>query len=160
MNWNLFLFLFYGKVFIVYITVGYLLVRYLRKGFFRFNPDCMIQCPLREALRKHKKTVDFFTNFIVIFLMILVSFSFGLPALRDIPVVANKKEIIMEGVVVKGSNIESSNKLECYDVIVEEENGTLHDLALYWKNGIHKDDVIKVKYLPHSQTGIVIKIRQ
>lgn len=160
MNWNLFLFLFYGKVFIVYITVGYLLVRYLRKGFFRFNPDCMIQCPLREALRKHKKTVDFFTNLIVIFLMIFVSFSFGLPALRDIPVAANKKEIIMEGVVVKGSNIESSNKLECYDVIVEEENGTLHDLALYWKNGIHKDDVIKAKYLPHSQTGIVIKIRQ
>lgn len=66
----------------------------------------------------------------------------------------------MEGVVVKGSNIESSNKLECYDVIVEEENGTLHDLALYWKNGIRKDDVIKAKYLPHSQTGIVIKIRQ
>ena len=91
--------------------------------------------------------------------MIFVSCSFGLPALMDIPIVANKEAVIAEGIVVKGSNIKSSNKLESYNVVVEEkDDGTLHDLNLYWKNGIHKDDFIKVKYLPHSKTGIVIKI--
>ena len=46
-----------------------------------------------------------------------------------------------------------------YNVVVEEkDNGKLHDLNLYWENGIHKDDFIKVKYLPHSKTGIVITI--
>ena len=29
MNWNLFLLMFYGKVFIIYAFVGYLLVRYM-----------------------------------------------------------------------------------------------------------------------------------
>jgi hypothetical protein len=151
--------MFYGKVFIIYAFVGYLLVRYIRKGWIRFNPDRMIQCRLRDMLKKRKRIVDFLINLIVISNMIFVSCSFGLSALMDIPIVVSKGAVITEGIVVKGSNIESSNKLECYNVVVEEkDNGKLHDLNLYWENGIHKDDFIKVKYLPHSKTGIVITI--
>ena len=158
MNWNLFLLMFYGKVFIIYAFVGYLLVRYIRKGWIRFNPDRMIQCRLRDMLKKRKRIVDFLINLIVISNMIFVSCSFGLSALMDIPIVVSKGAVITEGIVVKGSNIESSNKLECYNVVVEEkDNGKLHDLNLYWENGIHKDDFIKVKFLPHSKTGVVIK---
>ena len=79
---------------------------------------------------------------IVISNMIFVSCSFGLSALMDIPIVVSKGAVITEGIVVKGSNIESSNKLECYNVVVEEkDNGKLYDLNLYWENGIHKDDL-------------------
>ena len=62
MNWNLFLLIFYGKVLLIYIFVGYLLVRYIRKGWIRFNPEIMIQCRLKEVLRKRKKTVNFLIN--------------------------------------------------------------------------------------------------
>ncbi len=59
MNWNLFLLIFYGKVLLIYIFVGYLLVRYIRKGWIRFNPKIMIQCRLKEVLRKRKKMLIF-----------------------------------------------------------------------------------------------------
>lgn len=132
MDWNLFLLMFYGKVFVIYAFVGYLLVRYIRKGWIRFNPDRMIQCRLRDILKKRKRIVDFLINLIVVSNMIFVSCSFGLSALMDIPIVVSKGAVITEGIVVKGSNIESSNKLECYNVVVEEkDNGKLYDLNLY-----------------------------
>ena len=152
MNWNLFLLMFYGKVFIIYAFVGYLLVRYIRKGWIRFNPDRMIQCRLRDMLKKRKRIVDFLINLIVISNMIFVSCSFGLSALMDIPIVVSKGAVITEGIVVKGSNIESSNKLECYNVVVEEkDNGKLYDLNLYWENGIHKDDFAATEYNRQGQ---------
>ena len=80
----------YKKVFIIYAFVGYLLVRYIRKGWIRFNPDRMIQCRLRDMLKKRKRIVDFLINLIVISNMIFVSCSFGLSALMDIPIVVSK----------------------------------------------------------------------
>lgn len=158
MNWNLFLLMFYGKVLLIYIFAGYLFVRYIRKGCIRFDPEIMVQCRLKEVLRKRKKSVNFLINLIVITSIIFVSCSFGLSALIDIPIVITGKEEVLEGIVVKGDNVKFSNKLECYSVVVQEENGNqLHELELYWENGICKDDFIKVKFLPHSKTGVVIK---
>ena len=158
MNWNLFLLIFYGKVLLIYIFVGYLLVRYIRKGWIRFNPEIMIQCRLKEVLRKRKKNVNFLINLIVIVSMVFVSCSFGLSALIDIPLVVTGKVEVLEGIVIKGDNVKSSNKLECYSVVVQEKKSNhLHELELYWENGICKDDFIKVKFLPHSKTGVVIK---
>ena len=94
MNWNLFLLMFYGKVFCHLAFAGYLLVRYIRKGWIRFNPDRMIQCRLRDILKKRKRIVDFLINLIVISNMIFVSCSFGLSALMDIPIVVSKGAVI------------------------------------------------------------------
>ena len=103
-------------------------------------------------LKKRKRIVDFLINLIVISNMIFVSCSFGLSALMDIPIVVSKGAVITEGIVVKGSNIESSNKLECYNVVVEEkDNGKLYDLNLYWENGIHKDDFAATEYNRQGQ---------
>ena len=110
MNWNLFLLIFYGKVLLIYIFVGYLLVRYIRKGWIRFNPEIMIQCRLKEVLRKRKKNVNFLINLIVIVSMVFVSCSFGLSALIDIPLVVTGKVEVLEGIVIKGDNVKSSNK--------------------------------------------------
>ena len=158
MSWNLFLVMFYGKALIIYILGGYLLIRYVKKGWLRFDPEVMVECRLKEELRKRKKAVNFSINLIVISSMIFIICSFGVSALMDIPIAVSKNEKTIQGIVVKGDNVKSSNKLECYSVVVQEKNDShLHELELYWKNGIRKDDFINVKYLPHSKAGVVIK---
>ena len=65
MSWNLFLVMFYGKALIIYILGGYLLIRYVKKGWLRFDPEVMVECRLKEELRKRKKAVNFSINLIV-----------------------------------------------------------------------------------------------
>ena len=155
-----FLVIFYGKYILVFGILFWLCIHYCRKGFFRFSFEGMIECKLKKLLEQKKHFLEILFNILVLFLSSFLFFRALLPAAADFPYALKDEFTFFEGVVEEGSNIQSKNKWEAYNISIQNQKGTTIKISLYGKNGIATGDVISAEYLPHSKAGVLLSCKK
>lgn len=151
-----FLLIFYGqRIFLLGILI-WLCIHYCRKGFFRFSFEKMIDCKGKQLLEKKKHILEVSVNLMILLVIPFLLFRVLLPAAVDFPYALKNQFVFFEGVVEKGSNVHSKNKLESYNLSIRNVQGNVIEVVLYGKNGVTTGDKISAEYLPHSKEGILL----
>ena len=120
----------------------------------------MIECKLKKLLEQKKHFLEILFNILVLFLSSFLFFRALLPAAADFPHALKDEFTFFEGVVEEGSNIQSKNKWEAYNISIQNQKGTTIKLSLYGKNEIATGDVISAEYLPHSKAGVLLSCKK
>ena len=106
----------------------------------------------------HKKLTnreDAFLKIIAIILVFIFLYKMFLPIILDIPCYRNSQFKTITG-YAKDNACGKGNDRSV--VIISAEDGHEEYVEFPYSKGIHKGDVLTVKYLPHSKFGMLIQI--
>ncbi len=154
-----FLRIFFSEHIIVIVGILFLIGRYIKKGFFIVDvgtPE--VDWKLIKTIQTHRKLLTVILNLAVFALIFFYIFVICIPFFKDLPYVYRGEYSYIEGVVIKDPNIDSSNKIELYNVTIKDaKTGEKLRVDLYGKNGIWTGDEIKAEYFPNSEVGILLE---
>lgn len=156
MNKEGFFLVFCGKYLFLLGIIIFVIIRYARKGVVRINTNVMIECKIKEICKRYRLWINIIMNVVLCVAMCTAFFGGIIPAIKDLPYVIKGKVKSFQGSVTKGSSINSTNKMETYNIIVTID-GEEKRLYVYGKNGIKTNDYIRVQYLPNTGEGVLIK---
>lgn len=159
MSHNHFLLVFFGERILVMLGLLFLIYRYIKKGFFKVDAEGQIyDCKLKDIIQSHKEILTVILKVVILVLMLYYVVGIYIPCFKDLPYVYRGEYPHIEGTVIKDPNIDSSNKIELYNVTIRDaKTGENLRVSLYGKNGIWTGDEIKAEYLPNSELGILLE---
>lgn len=147
--------IFIGKHIILVLIILFVIIRYIRFGMIKIDVNKMLECKLKKFILANNFIINVIFNAGVIIVIVDAFVISVVPAVKDFPALLQNELIQYEGEVAEGSPVESKNKIELYNIVIEC-NGEDIDLHVYGKNGIRSGDYVSVQYLPHTKEGIIV----
>lgn len=157
MSKDIFVLWFYAQICAIIATIIYIAIRYLRKKWFVFSSDVLIECKLKRWISKYDTVISISFNVMLAFVCTVVFFHSVIPAIHDIPYVLNNEFVFLEGVVTNNSQPGSKGKMEKHNLFIyEEDSGEVLNLQIYGRSEIKSGTIVCVEYLPNSKEGILL----